>query len=491
MHLAQLKKIVAQGESDTVEFKKSTSLLSAAFKTICAFLNNKGGMVLIGVTEQGKIIGQDVSDNTRKDIAKEISDIEPPAQSQITVSYVSVGDKKQVIVINVNTGSHAPYVYDGRPFHRVQSTSPRMPQHRYEQLLVKRGQLNHNWDELPAVGYEIHSLDKNAIYKTVQYGIAKNRIPAEVQKFSIEKILRYLELLNDKRVINAAVVLYAKKMDTLYSHCEIKMTRFRGNDKLADFIDSKHFVGNAFQILAEANYFIMRHLPLASFFESDKWQRIDKPALPVMALREALINSITHRDYTNRHASISLSIFNDRVEVWNNGELLPPLTIGDLKKSHESFPRNKKIAAIFRACGFVEKAGLGTLRMVEECKELGAPIPKFTQYSGGLAVVFKFSEPIGVGVPKSNRRIKLTTRQKEILEIIRRNEPINIQGIKLEIKNPLAQRTVQKELNILKNVDLIYYKGKGKAVVWFAVPLAARLVGVKSKNIDLKNLNLG
>ena len=59
----------------------------------------------------------------------------------------------------------------------------------------------------------------------------------------------------------------------------------------------------------------MRHLPIASFFESDKFERIDKPALPVMAIREALINAISHRDYRNQSASISFAIFDDRLEI--------------------------------------------------------------------------------------------------------------------------------------------------------------------------------
>ena len=104
-------------------------------------------MVLIGVTEHGKIVGQEVSDNTQKEIAKEISDIEPSAQAQISISYVSVWDKNKVIIIQVESGPHKPYTYDGRPYHRLQSTSPRMPQHRYEQLIIQRGQLNHSWDE--------------------------------------------------------------------------------------------------------------------------------------------------------------------------------------------------------------------------------------------------------------------------------------------------------------------------------------------------------
>src|SRR3989337_3453417 len=141
MKLEQIKKLVKQGESNTLEFKRSTAQLRAAFETICAFLNGAGGIVLIGVTDKGNIIGQEVSDKTLQEIAHMVSELEPPAQAQITISYVTVAEKNQVIVIKVKAGEHMPYIFDGRPFHRVQSTSPRMSQHRYEQLIVKRGQL--------------------------------------------------------------------------------------------------------------------------------------------------------------------------------------------------------------------------------------------------------------------------------------------------------------------------------------------------------------
>src|SRR5579863_2060753 len=84
---------------------------------------------------------------------------------------------------------------------------------------------------------------------------------------------------------------------------------------LGDFIDNKEFFGNAFRLFEEANSFIMRHLPIASFFESDSLERIDKPALPVLAVREALVNAICHRDYSNRSSSITLAIFDDRMEI--------------------------------------------------------------------------------------------------------------------------------------------------------------------------------
>lgn len=467
MTLKKIKKIVQCGENEYIEFKKSTSLLNSAFETVCAFLNGQGGTLLIGVTNGGGVLGQDISDHTKQEIANNITKIEPPAQPLLEIKYLSLDNRKQVIVITVKPGKHIPYVYDGRPFYRNQSTTCRMQQHRYEQLIVERGQLNHNWDEWIASKYNINSLDHEEIRSTVLAGINHNRIANEVINYSIEQILNYLELLDDGRLINAAVALYAKKMIPLYSHCELRMVRYRGNDKLADFVDSHHVIGNAFKLLLEADYFMMRHLPVASFFETEKGvRRIDKPALPVMAIREALINSICHRDYRANNSSIALAIFDDRMEIWNNGILPPQLHINDLKKRHDSFPRNKRIAAVFRASGWVEKAGVGTTRMIAECKAIGIPEPKFEEYSGGLAVVFKFKEPIGVSIKKPEVKLELSFRQKAILEIMKKYMVVNIQQIIKELDNSPTQRTIQKDLLSLKNKGIIHSEGKGKATMW-------------------------
>lgn len=463
MNIKQLKSLIARGESATLEFKTSTAQLKAACETLCGYLNAKGGMVLIGVRNNGEIIGQDVTDNTQQEIANELRKFEPAAQ--ITVDYVKVGDK-QVITMQVAAGKHAPYVYDGRPFERTQNSKGRMTQHRYEQLLVERGQLNHAWDEQPARGYDIDSLDYEEIRNTIRDGVNENRIAVEVLNYNIKQMLRYLELLDDGKITNAAVVLYAKKVEPHYSQCLLRMTRYRGLDKLANFMDSKHVYGNAFHILSEANYFTMRHLPVASFFESDKFERIDKPALPVIAVREALINAISHRDYADHSASMSFAIFDDRLEIWSNGTLSSKLKISDLKKQHESFPRNKRIAKIFYSRGWVEKAGIGTLRMIEDCKKLGVPTPKFEEYSSGFAVVFRFKEAMGTMPLLKTTKKALSARQEAILTLVKQHGAIGIQKIMSELVEPPSQRMVKKDLSYLKKIGLLELKGSARTALW-------------------------
>ena len=97
----------------------------------------KAVLVLIGVNDKGELIGQDVTDNTRQELARELHKIEPPAA--IDIHHIAISKNKSVIAIQVKANDHAPYVYDGRAFQRHQSTTSKMPQHRYEQLLVCSG----------------------------------------------------------------------------------------------------------------------------------------------------------------------------------------------------------------------------------------------------------------------------------------------------------------------------------------------------------------
>jgi ATP-dependent DNA helicase RecG len=164
---------------------------------------------------------------------------------------------------------------------------------------------------------------------------------------------------------------------------------------IVNFIDNQRVSGNAFKIVSAAMAFAKRHLPIASFFEPGKIQRTDQPAVPPLALREALVNSITHCDYANHSSSIALAIFDDKLELWNNGMLPPQLSIADLRKKHASYPRNERIATIFYEQGWVEGWGTGTTRMIRYCQENGTPEPEFQEYSGGFSVTFPFKEPMG------------------------------------------------------------------------------------------------
>lgn len=467
MDIEQLKKLVSQGESHDLEFKKSTSQLKPTFETLCAFLNSSGGTILIGVTDKGQIVGQQVGDKTRQELARELSKIEP--KPTLDIHYINVGQDKQVIVIETAAGKHIPYVFNARPYERNQSTTEYMSQHRYEQLIILRGQLNHDWDEYPATDFTIEDLDHEEIQRTIKEGVDLNRISVKALNYSIEQVLNNLKLIDHGRLNNAAVVLYAKNPDAIYSRCTIRLARFKGVDNIGDFIDNQRVSGNAFQLISSAIEFALRYLPIASYFEPNRPQRIDQPAVPVLALREALINAICHRDYTVRNSTLSLAIFDDRLEIWNVGELPPQLAITNLREPHGSYPRNETIANVFYQRGWIESWGTGTLRMIGYCNQNKTPEPEFIQYSGGFAVVFKFKDPMGATLNLKPVNITITSRQKEIIAILTDIDAMSLKEISEHLQKPPSTSTLREDLTTLKAMGIINSQGQARATTWFLI----------------------
>ncbi len=126
VNLENLKRLVKDGESDVVEFKKSTAQLQRAGETLCAFLNGKGGRVYIGVTPSGDIRGQEVTDKTLLDISSIISQLEPSAP--IDIERVATLNGKEVVILNAHPiKAYQPFTFMGRPYQRVGSATRTLP----------------------------------------------------------------------------------------------------------------------------------------------------------------------------------------------------------------------------------------------------------------------------------------------------------------------------------------------------------------------------
>ncbi|WP_340110975.1 ATP-binding protein [Maribellus mangrovi] len=117
-------------------------------------------------------------------------------------------------------------------------------------------------------------------------------------------------------------------------------------------------------------------------------QRIEGWEYPYEAIRETILNAIVHRDYMG--APIQISVYDDKLIVWNEGRLPDDMTVEDLKKKHSSRPHNPILASAFFKGGLIEAWGRGTLKIVDECKKAGLPEPDIEVNSGGISVtIFK------------------------------------------------------------------------------------------------------
>ncbi|MBN2034964.1 MAG: hypothetical protein JW836_16990 [Deltaproteobacteria bacterium] len=265
-----------------------------------------------------------------------------------------------------------------------------MPRSEYERRLVERLHTTRRWENEPvAEGVTVKDLDAEEIRITLDNAIRLGRLEPTDRR-DLQSILRGLELIRDGRLLNAAVALYGKsdRLKTIYPQMSLRLARFRGKDRLADFADNRQYWGHAFALLRRAESFLMDHVPIAGRIIPGKMIREDKPWYPPRATREALANAFCHRDYVIPGGAVAVAVYDDHLEVTNPGVFHFGITPESLSKPHESGPWNPIIASVFYRAGVIERWGSGTLNIVDWCAENGNPEPTWKEEAGSVFVIF-------------------------------------------------------------------------------------------------------
>ena len=398
-NLEDIKERIAQTENEQVEFKETTGQLERGMETLCAFLNAEGGTVLFGITDKGKIIGQEVADTTKRSIADAINRLEPTAIVQ--VSYISIPDNnKKVVVLHVEESRlNRPFCYKGRPYYRVESVTTTMPQSVYNELLMLRDGAKHRWEVFGNPDFTLQDIDENEVLKTVRLGIEYGRLPENTGN-NIPVILEKFGLLKNGILNHAAAVLFANREMVEYPQCLLRLARFRGTDKMV-FIDNQRIQGNLFTLLDAAMAFIFKHLSLSGITE--ELEREEHLTIPYKAIREGVVNSLCHRIYRTVGGSVGIAIYDDRVEIEN--------------PEHCSEPQNPLIANVLYKRKLLENWGRGISLMTEECKKAGLPEPEYKLGGGFVVLVFRFAK----SDPTSTRQVpdKHPTSTRQVESLIR------------------------------------------------------------------------
>jgi ATP-dependent DNA helicase RecG len=410
--LAALQALIAQGESETVELKRSTAELKRAGATLCAFLNGEGGKVLIGVGPDGRLVGQEVADITLRDVAAMLGRFEPPAR--VEMNRVDVGNGRQVIVLEAAPSRQlAPFVFESKPYKRVGSTTTVMSQEEYARLLLDRNHSRHRWENQPAVDVRLEDLDREEILRTRSTAIEQRRLSAGTS-MDVGDILDRLGLRIDGQVTQAAQMLYGTKFLPDYPQALLKLGRFRGTKITGDILDNKQEYLHAFAAIA----WLDRTLPLSARFPKGAINREDRLPVPAEALREIVINAVIHRDVSNPSSYVAIAVFDDRIEIHSIGDFPSGIRAELLTQEHRSVPRNPLIAGAFHRTGAIEVWGRGTNRVIEACRAHGITDPTFTESSGAVTVTFKAE--VVAGAPSRDQagtKLGLSRDQAQVLEL--------------------------------------------------------------------------
>ena len=381
--------ITSDTETDKIEFKATTGQLERGMETLCAFLNGEGGTVLFGVTDKGKITGQEVAGKTKENIGEAINRLEPSAN--VRIFYVSISDsEKKVIALHVESARvERPFCYKGRPYMRIENVTTLMPQDKYNHLLLQRGG-SYGWEAIINPDLKIEDLDENAIMGAVRNGIRGGRLPETTITESIPTILEKFDLLHNGKLNNAAAVLFGRKFYG-YPQCLLRMARFKGTSK-EEFWDNQRIQGNIYNLLDAAMAFFFKHLSLSGKIEG--LYREEELSVPYKALRECCINAYAHRFYHHPGTSVSIAIYDDRIEITNSGVFPQDMSMERLLGLHDSQPHNPVIATVLYKSTVLESWGRGIKLMVDECRRVGIPEPEFHCDGGFVWVVFHYKRMV-------------------------------------------------------------------------------------------------
>ena len=388
MNLQELKRLAAKGESDRLEFKRTTGQRTDAAKTVCAMLNGLGGFVIFGVGDKGELVGQEIGQRTVEEVTNELARIEPPAFPEVEMVTFETG--RSFIVLRV-PGSGGLYNFDGRYYLRVGPTTRPMPRHEYERRLVERLHGTRRWENEPvSESVTIADLDADEIRLTLENAISLGRLNAPKNR-GIKSILQGFELFQNGQLLNAAVALFgnSQRLHGLYPQMGIRLGRFRGVNRLADFTDNRQYWGNAFDLLRRGETFLRDHVPIAGRVVERKMRREDRPAYPPRATREALANAICHRDYIIPGGAVAVAMYEDHLEIVSPGGFHFGIEPAKLAVPHESKPWNPIIANVFYRAGIIERWGMGTLKILDWCREFDCPQPEWKEQADNVYVTFK------------------------------------------------------------------------------------------------------
>ncbi len=278
-------------------------------------------------------------------------------------------------------------------------------------------------------------------------------------KSAREKALTHLNLLDGGNPTHAAVLLFAREPQRFLPTSEIKCMHFHGTTVRKPIPSYQIYKGTVFELVDQAVDFVLskvdRHI-------GTRARSVQAPAtyeLPGEAVTEAIVNAVAHREYTS-NATVQVMLFADRLEVWNPGELPPSLTPERLREPHASIPRNPLIAEPLYLARYIEKAGSGTLDMIDRCARANLPPPAFEERAGQFVTTLWRDWLTDVLVAS----LELNDRQQRAL--IHLKSAIRIGNTKYQELFGVSKRTAHRDLAELVEkgiLERVGSTGKGTA----------------------------
>jgi len=451
LNTTEIKSLINSGEGYNVEFKVSIpSKVKDVTEEICAFSNAAGGTLFLGVDDDNVVRGATFSNAKRSALQNSINEITPALHCDI---YMVDIDGKQIVVIEVPSGSNKPYVLSGAIYVRQGPNSQKLIT--AEEMRYFFQQANRIYfDEAPCKAIDI-------IQNIPEDNINQFRELARLNSsISNNQVFNNLKLLTKEGVLkNGAALFFAQNPEQFFEKAVVRCIAFDGIDKRY-IVDNKIKIGTLYQQFLQSMSWLKTKLNIRYDIEGVGSQpRKEIWEIPETAFKEAIINALTHRDYYDKGARITIELFNDRVEISNPGGLISGIPKKEFGK--RSLSRNPLIFGLFERIRMVEQVGSGINRMRDLMIEENLTPPEFST-EGIFTVTFR--RPFDFNKWVDKWVVNLTDNRVNIIKAIHKNNKVSKRELK-DIVN-LSPTAIDNNIDVLKNIGLIERVGSAKGGHW-------------------------
>jgi ATP-dependent DNA helicase RecG len=421
MDLEELIYLIKSGESENLEFKETAG--KNIHHEVAAFANSEGGIIIVGVTDEGKIVGTDAKEAIEKLTSSVQSIIPPPA---IKTQKMSI-EGKDLLIISIDKSTTLSSL--GGVVYIRTGTGVR-PLSLQEIMMLSSEMGTVNWDEIPMLPEE----DALPEYVDWFFERVKETRGKAISEDNRSRYLRSDGAIKKGRLTNAGILFFTEATENI-SSARIRRTGMGEDGPLW----SVEYEGPVWKVIEEAYSDLIHDLKKMDAVIGTRRVKIEE--YPPRAIREALINAVAHRNYTIS-ADVRILIYPDRFEIKNPGGLMPGVDI----KDPEHIPRNPSVSNLLYDSGYIERYGFGIKMIEEEVARHPLCSVEFRATPAAFTVVFR--KDISSAIDETDNRIL-----KHLNVPLKSND--------LAVRLDVSKNTVLRRIKKLMELGLVEKKGSG------------------------------
>ena len=427
-------------------------------KTVCAFASDAGGRFVIGKADDGRIVGVPNAKKLMESIPCTISNL----MNFLPRIEAFTEEGKTYLVLTIEP-QHKAVDLRGSFYKRSGSTTVRVTDNELRAFVMEKEGVA--WTDLISKKATLSDISPEAVSMFIKRGQEAKRISSAVDPDDIEGVLRHYKLLTDKGLTNAGALLFSNDAEHVSRAAVTKIGLFsKSRSRL--LMDDMFEGPIIFQPDEVMKCLVDRYIQPR--YDIEGVYRVVKHRYPLDAIREALTNSILHRQYMAiEHTTIR--VYPDSVEIYNPGSLPKGWTADELPEKHESIPANPLIAKAFFDMGLVETWGVGMSLIQDECRNAGIPQPTYEVDGFGVRIIFRSGPwPYDGGEIKEPPLIEgLTPLEMEIYKAIAEGTYTTAEGVAITLESSV--RTVKRATYKLRDMGFIRRIGSDKKGSWETV----------------------